>query len=153
MPKSLLGLSNFTPREQGVEATREENIVARERRHALHALLSEYAGPLRFGAEMDGLNRRAAHGDFSRMVDRAFGRRSIPAPSTAAIERALVAARALHDRIRRLTLPRILLGRLLEMFVLVDRALYLEQAGFTVSVGTAFPREISARNLAILAYR
>lgn len=153
LPKSLLGLSNFTPRQQGVEASREENIAARERRHALHALLTAHKGPLRFGAEMDGLNRRAAHGDLESMVARAFARRELPLPSPAAIANAASRARALHDRLRRLTLPRILLGRVLEMFVLVDRALYLERAGFEVAIGTAFPKEISARNLTILAQR
>lgn len=153
LPKSLLGLSNFTPREQGVEASREENIAARERRHALHALLSAHAGPLRFGAEMDGLNRRAAHDDLTSMVCRAFGRRGLPLPSSSAIADAAARAKSLHDQMRRLTLPRILLGRVLEMFVLVDRALYLERAGFEVTIGTAFPREVSARNLTILARR
>ncbi len=151
--KTLLGLSNFTPREQGVEATRSENVAARERRLALHALLSATAGPLRFGAEMDGLNRRAAHGELRAMVTRAFASRGLPSPSEPAILDAERAAKALHDRIRRLSLPRILLGRVLEVFVVVDRALYLENAGFDVTIGTAFPKEISARNLAILARR
>lgn len=153
LPKSLLGLSNFTPREQGVEATREENIAARERRHALHALLTAHAGPLRFGAEMDGLNRRAAQDDLSSMVARAFERRRLPIPSQDAVEEAGRTARALHDRLRRLSLPRIVLGRVLEMFIFIDRALYLDEAGFDVTIGTAFPKEISARNLTLLATR
>jgi len=33
------------------------------------------------------------------------------------------------------------------------RGLYLERAGFNVLVGTAFPKEVSARNLTILARR
>ncbi len=153
LPQVLLGLSNFTPREQGVEATRTENIAARERRHALHALLLEHIGPLRFGAEMDGLNRRAAHGDLEAMVVRAFGLRGVPVPSPKAIGDAHRLASCLHDRLRRLSLPRILLGRVLEMFVFVDRALHLESAGFDVTIGTAFAREISARNLTIVARR
>jgi SAM-dependent methyltransferase len=153
LPKALLGLSNFTPREQGVEATREENVAARERRHALHALLTAHAGPLRFGAEMDGLNRRAAHDDLAAMVERAFARRGLPAPSPRSIDDAARTAKSLHDQIRRLTLPRILLGRVLEMFVLVDRGLYLQRSGFDVAIGTAFPKEVSARNLTILARR
>lgn len=72
--KELLGLSNFTPRSEGVEASRAENVAARERRLALHALLSERVGPLRFGAEMDGLNRRAAHGSLDAMARRACSR-------------------------------------------------------------------------------
>jgi SAM-dependent methyltransferase len=153
LPKSLLGLSNFTPREQGVEATRAENVAAFERRLALHALLSSAAGPLRFGVEMDGLNRRAAHGELGAMVERAFRLRGLPAPPQQAIDDAQRTANRLHGHIRRLSLPRVLLGRVLEMFVFVDRALYLESAGFTVTIGTAFPKEISARNLTLLARR
>lgn len=153
LPQSLLGLSNFTPREQGVEATRAENVAARERRHALHFLLVDHVGPTRFGAEMDGLNRRAAHGDLESMVVRAFGLRGVAVPSPAAIGDAQRRGKALHDHIRRLSLPRILLGRVLEMFVFVDRALHLESAGFEVTIGIAFPREISARNLTIVARR
>jgi SAM-dependent methyltransferase len=153
LPKSLLGLSNFTPRQQGVEATREENIAARERRHALHALLVAHAGPLRFGAEMDGLNRRAAHDDLAKAVARAFALRGLATPPLSSIEAAGRHAKALHDRLRRLSLPRIVLGRVLETFVTVDRALHLERAGFEVTIGTAFPKEISARNLTIVAQR
>ncbi len=152
-PKSLLGLSNFTPREQGVEATRSENVAAHERRLALHALLSAAAGPIRFGSEMDGLNRRAAHGSLEAMLACATAKRGLAMPSSDAIEDAKRAARALHDHIRRLSLPRILLGRVLEIFIFIDRALFLESAGFEVTIGTAFPKEISARNLTILGRR
>lgn len=153
LPKSLLGLSNFTPREIGVEATREENIAARERRHALHRLLSDAGPPLRFGAEMDGLNRRAAHGSLDAMVAHAFAMRGLASPGRAAIDEAARWAKAHHDRLRRLSLPRVLLGRVLEVFVLHDRALHLERAGFDVRVGVAFPKEVSARNLTLIAER
>lgn len=153
LPRSLLGLSNFTPREQGVEATRAENVTARERRLALHALLSAAVGPMRIGAEMDGLNRRAAHGELYAMVTRAHELRGLPVPPKQAAEDAQRAAKVLHGRIRRLSLPRVLLGRVLEMFIFIDRALHLESAGFEVRIGTAFPKEVSARNLTLLARR
>jgi hypothetical protein len=87
------------------------------------------------------------------MGGRAFGLRGVAVPSPSAIGDAQRRGKALHDHIRRLSLPRILLGRVLEMFVFVDRALFLESAGFEVTIGTAFPREISARNLTIVARR
>ena len=37
------------------------------------------------------------------------------------------------------------LARVLEVFVLLDRALYLEERGFSVSVGTVFGSNVSAR--------
>jgi hypothetical protein len=55
--------------------------------------------------------------------------------------------------VRRLSLPRAMLARLLEVFVLLDRAIYLEERGFTVTIGALFPSEVSARNLVLLAER
>jgi hypothetical protein len=150
---SILALSNLTPREQGNEASRAENVRAREHRIALHALLVQELGSLRFGAELDGIPRRAPLGEFTRMVEAAFRARSLVHPSAKRVEQALSAATVLHSRMRRCALPRLALGRALETFVLVDRALYLEQAGFEVQVGTAFPKELSARNLTLVARR
>ena len=46
-----------------------------------------------------------------------------------------------------------MLARVLEVFVLLDRAVYLEERGFTVSVGTAFASSVSARNLGLVGWR
>ena len=54
---------------------------------------------------------------------------------------------------RRFALPRALLGRVLEVYVLLDRACYLEAHGFEVEVGVVFAAAVSARNLALLARR
>jgi hypothetical protein len=151
LSRRLLGLSNLTARDQGVEASRSENLAARERRLALHRLLVERWGPLRLGAEMDGLNRRVAQHELSVLVARAFARRGAPAPSAAAIDRAARWARDTHARSRRLSLPRSLLARALEVYVLLDRAMHLGQKGFVVRIGTAFSAEVSARNLALVA--
>jgi SAM-dependent methyltransferase len=147
----VLGLSNLTARDAGVEASRHENLAARERRLALHRLLGERVGPLRFGAEIDGLNRRVAHGSLRLLVERAFARRGLALPSRIELERAAKDARAQHARARRLSLPRAMLARPLEVFVLLDRASFLERHGLTVEIGVLFPNEVSARNLALLA--
>jgi hypothetical protein len=151
LPRRLLGLSNLTARNSGVEASRSDNLAARERRLALNRLLTERWGPTRLGAEIDGLNRRVAQGDLSVLVARAFAHRGAPAPSAAAIDDAARWARDAHARARRLSLPRALLARVLEVYVLLDRAMVLERRGFVVRVGTAFPAEMSARNLALVA--
>ena len=153
LPRVLLGLSNLTARDDGVEATRAENLAGRERRLALHRLLSEGDDTLRFGSEIDGLNRRAAQRDLASLVARAFALRGRPLPSAAAIEDASVWARAEHARSRRLSLPRAMLARVLEVMVLLDRARYLEEHGFSVTVGALFPATVSARNLALVAER
>src|ERR1019366_2326655 len=103
-----------------------ENVAGRERRLALHRLLSARVGALRLGAEIDGLNRRAAQGDLSSLVARAFGHRGLAMPSSPEIEAAAAWARTEHARARRLSLPRSMLARVLEVFVLLDRAVYLE---------------------------
>jgi hypothetical protein len=151
LPRRLLGLSNLTARDQGVEASRSDNLAARERRLVLHRLLTQRWGPMRLGAEIDGLNRRAAQRDLSFLVARAFAHRGAAAPSAAAIDEAARWACEAHARARRLSLPRALLARVLEVYVLLDRAMVLERRGLVVRVGTVFPVDVSARNLALVA--
>lgn len=153
LPRRMLGLSNLVARDGGVEASRAENLAARERRLALNALLSAGREPLRLGAEIEGLNRRAAHDPLPVLVARAFAVRGWPAPSAAAIDEAARWARTQSALARRLSLPRALLARVLEVFVLLDRARHLEERGYDVRVGTLFDPSVSARNLALVATR
>lgn len=153
LPRAMLGLSNLTARDDGVEATRSDNLAARERRLALHRLLSARTGALRFGAEIDGLNRRAAHGPLVSLVARAFGRRGMELPSKEELDEAGRWARVEHARARRLSLPRSMLARVLEVFVLLDRGVHLEERGFDVTAGTVFEPSVSARNLALVGRR
>jgi SAM-dependent methyltransferase len=152
LPRDLLGLSNLTARDEGVEATRTENLAGRERRLALRRLLSAATPePLRLGAEIEGLNRRAAHGELGSLVRRAFELRGLLVPGPRAIEDAASWARGHHAMQRRLSLPRAMLARVLEVMVLLDRARYLEEHGYEVATGTLFSAEVSARNLALVA--
>jgi SAM-dependent methyltransferase len=151
LPRTLLGLSNLAGGDQGVEASRADNLRGRERRLALHRLLSRHR-PLPFGAEIQGLNRRVAQQDLSGLVARAFAIRGLPSPSREAIDDAGRWARAEHARSRRLSIPRGLLARLLEVYVLLDRAAYLEDSGYEVAVGALFPAGVSPRNLALVAW-
>jgi SAM-dependent methyltransferase len=151
LPRGLLGLGNLAARDEGVEATRTENLAARERRLALNRLLSEGGAPLRLGSEIDGLNRRTAQRDLSWLVARAFTLRGRPVPSHTVIDEAAAWARVEHARARRLSVPRALLARVLEVYVLLDRAAYLEAHGLRVEVGELFPAAVSPRNLALVA--
>jgi hypothetical protein len=45
-----------------------------------------------------------------------------------------------------------MLARVLEVYVLLDRAAYLEDKGFEVELGALFPATVSARNLALVAH-
>lgn len=153
LPRDLLGLSNLTARDDGVEASRAENLAGRERRLALHRLLSADGGVLRPGSEIDGLNRRAAQRDLPLLVERAFALRGRPAPSRRAVEQAALWARSQHAQLRRLSLPRAMLARVVEVFVLLDRARHLERHGYDVAIGALFRPEVSARNLVLVAKR
>jgi SAM-dependent methyltransferase len=153
LPRALLGLSNLTARDDGVEASRVANLDARARRLTLHRLLVGAGFEVRLGAEIEGLNRRAAHGELEAFVARAFALRGrAPPPRADLVAAARWAARS-HAHARRLALPRTLLARVLELFVLFDRAHHLEARGFEVEVGVVFSPEVSARNLALLASR
>lgn len=151
LPKRLLGLSNLTARDEGVEASREQNLRARERRLALHHLLVARLGPMRFGQEIDGLNRRTAHLELDELVRRAFSLRRLSAPSPVELAAAATWAARAHARARRFSLPRAMLARVLEVFVLTDRARWLEGHGFTVELSAVFPAEVSPRNLGLFA--
>lgn len=150
LPRDLLGLSNLTARDDGVEASRAANLAGRERRLALHRLLClDGASGLRLGAEIEGLNRRAAQRDLPTLAARAFAIRRRAVPSSVAIEEAAAWSRVEHARARRLSLPRALLARVLEVLVLLDRARYLESHGRNVTIGLLFPASVSARNLVL----
>jgi SAM-dependent methyltransferase len=150
LPRELLGLSNLTARDDGVEASRAANLAGRERRLALHRLLClDGASGLRLGAEIEGLNRRAAQRDLPTLAARAFAIRKRAVPSSVAIEEAAAWARVAHARARRLSLPRALLARVLEVLVLLDRARYLESHVRDVTIGLLFPANVSARNLVL----
>ena len=153
LPRALLGLSNLSTRDDGVEASRVANLAARARRLTLHRLLARAGVELRLGAEIEGLNRRAAHGELEAFVARAFALRGLAPPPRAAVLDAAQWSAQKHAEARRLALPRSLLGRVLEVFVLLDRAHHLEARGFRVEVGVVFPADVSARNLVLLAER
>lgn len=151
LPHDLLGLSNLVPRDDGVEASREANLAARARRVALRALLADRGIELRPGAETEGVNRRTAHGPLAALVAKAFAVRGLPTPAVAEIEAAERDGLRAFSRARRLGLPRSLLGRAIEVFVLHDRATALAAAGFSSEIGALFPLAVSARNLVLAA--
>lgn len=152
--RDVLGLSNLTARDDGVEASRADNLAARERRLALRRLLEQAGADLpRIGAEIAGLNRRAAHDELAVFVERAFAARSLPLPSSGDIDAAAAWARTHHAQQRRLQLPRTMLARVLEVHVALDRARHLSMRGGDVRVGTAFDDAVSARNVMITSSR
>jgi hypothetical protein len=150
LAKEILGLANVTSRQSGVEASMVETMQARTVRYALRLLLLSRGLAVEPGAEMRGINRRRAHRGLGDVATRALQLRGDAAPSEQEISQALARAQTEFGQIRRLSLPRSVMGRLVEVAVVLDRALHLVESGYEVAVGTAFDSEVSPRNTIIL---
>jgi SAM-dependent methyltransferase len=148
-----LGLTNLTAQPQGVEASIDVTIAARQTRYALGQLLRARGVALEPGAEMSGINRRQANRGLRVVAEQALAQRQLPPPSAAEIEQHEAAAAADYAVIRRLSLPRSLLARPVEVLVSLDRASHLEEQGLDVMVGALFDRAVSPRNIGIFASR
>jgi hypothetical protein len=55
--------------------------------------------------------------------------------------------------VRNLELPRSLFRRPLEIWLLLDRALFLEEQGYQVRLGNFCPAQLTPRNILLLAER
>jgi SAM-dependent methyltransferase len=148
-----LGLANLTAQPRGVEAGIAVTIGARQARFALGRLLRARGVELEPGAEMSGINRRQANAGLATVAARALALRGLPAAGAAELAQHEALAARDYARIRRLSLPRSMLSRLLEVLVSLDRAAHLEARGQHVRVATLFDRRVSPRNIGIFASR
>ncbi len=146
-----LGLANLTAQPLGVEASIEVTIAARQTRYALGQLLRARGLSLEPGAEMSGINRRRANAGLDVVAAQALAQRGLPPPTTAELAHHRAQAEQDYALIRRLSLPRSMLARLVEVLVSLDRAAHLEQRGLAVRVVTLFDRAVSPRNIGIFA--
>jgi hypothetical protein len=149
--KADLGLTNLTFRSEGVEATLVDNLRARETRLALRRLLRARGHDVRPGEEMRGVNRRKAHAGLAELSSRALASRALPPATEAELRLHSENARRDHAAMRRLSLPRHLLSRLVELAVVFDRAASLEEAGLRVEVLQLFESSVTPRNTLLLA--
>jgi SAM-dependent methyltransferase len=151
--RETLGLSNLTSQALGVEAGIQVTMRAREARYALGCLLRARGLDIPPGAEMRGINRRRAHAGLRDIAERALLQRGLTAASNAEL--------GVHEReaarhfaiVRRLSLPRNMLARAVELSVVLDRAMRLHECGYTVCVATLFDRAVTPRNIALFASR
>lgn len=79
--------------------------------------------------------------------------RGLAAPSDAELEARATEAGTQFAQIRRLSLPRAMLARVVEVALVLDRAAVLREAGHEVLVATVFDDEVSPRNLGLFASR
>jgi hypothetical protein len=153
LPKDALGLANLSPGEEGVERSLEATLEARAARHALALLLADRGVALAPGAEMQGLNRRRALAPFADLAAAACAVRGLAPPSPGEIDRSLDRGLTEYRAMRRLSLPRGALARVVEVFLALDRAAHLEEAGRRARVVELFSRSVTPRNVAVLAAR
>ncbi len=151
--RDTLGLANLTAQPEGVEASIASMMAAREARFALQALLRARGVGIEAGEEMRGINRRQARAGLAAIAARACALRGLAAPSEAEILAHEADARRRYAAVRRLSLPRSMLARALEIALVLDRAAALEEAGHAVRVATAWERAASPRNVALFASR
>jgi SAM-dependent methyltransferase len=149
--KADLGLTNLTLRRDGVEASLGDNLRAREARLALRHLLRARGVDVRPGEEMRGVNRRRAHAGLRELASRVLASRALPPPTDAELGAHGENARTEHLSIRRFSLPRHLLSRLVELAVVFDRAALIEEHGSAVQVVQLFEDAITPRNTLLLA--
>jgi SAM-dependent methyltransferase len=150
-----------TGREHGLTVAREvlglanafegtPDLEARAVRVALRSVLRARGVDVRHGAETDGLTPRGRR-NLPVAAERALARRGLAPATEPELEDALASGRAEVELARRRTLPRRLLGTALEHALALDRARALEEAGAVAEIVRLFPRELSPRNLAVIA--
>jgi hypothetical protein len=151
--RQALGLANLTARAHGVEAPIEQTMRSRETRYALRRLLEGRGIPTEAGAEMRGINRRRTRGGLDAVAPKALALRSLAPATSDEIVHCEREARSRYGAIRRWSLPRSMLARLVELALVLDRAAALEDAGAHVRVAVLFDSDVSPRNLALFASR
>jgi len=153
LPRQILGLSNLTARAAGVERSLSETNRAREHRLALRLLLRSRGALVDHGEELRGINRRRALAGLEGIAERALAMRGLDPATDGELARAAAGARDRFARMRRWSLPRSMLGRLIEVTVSLDRAALLEEGGLAASVMTLVDPSVTARNIIVLASR
>jgi SAM-dependent methyltransferase len=151
--RDLLGLTNLGGRRR-VSGTTARVMETRRTRYGLLLLLRGRGLTLSLGDEMrGGLQPRHARQGLARLAERALAKRELEPATAQELAHAEERARAEFGRLRRLCLPRSMLGRLLEWVVVLDRACALEEAGHDVAVRAVFDFHLSPRNLGVIAWR
>lgn len=151
--KDTLGLSNLTSQAIGVETSTEQNIGGRQARYALRLLLLARGLEFEPGAEMQGVNRRQAQSGLAAIAQRSLALHGLAPASDAEIAQFEREAEQQFSVIRRLSLPRDMLARAIELSVILDRAARLEESGHVVRVATLFERAVTPRNVSLFASR
>jgi hypothetical protein len=149
-PREVLGLANVLARTTGIEGDLRQALATKESRIALRYLLAARGCAIPPGEEMRGVNRRKANAGFTAFAEAVCHARHFAPPSPDEIASAARRAHAHYQAQRRFSLPRSMLGRVLEIYLALDRATFLQSHDYTVRLVQVFPTAYSPRNLGIL---
>lgn len=123
-----------------------------EWRLAWQALRAELSGDSHY-QPLASVSKQIFSTDFRHFAEWAAGQQQVTLPAGLNLDGYLVQGRSHARLVRRIELVRHLFQRPLELWLLFDRALFLEQQGYQVEVGTFCARELTPRNLMLRAER
>jgi hypothetical protein len=95
--------------------------------------------------------RRLTRGDFQGFARFSFARAGHPLPQDVDWKLAEKQGWERQHLVSALSISRQLFRRVIEMWLFLDRVAFLEENGYAVSFGTFCPREVTPRNLMLLA--
>ncbi len=147
--KLSLGLSNLSNWEEPEKI--QAIHLGRKTRHALKRLLRARGEQVATGEETHGVHRRKFRRGLAEAARLACARRGLSPPTEEEVQYFEGLADQHYAVMRRLSLPRAMLGRVVECAVVLDRGAFLEEAGYQVDLGVLVPNEVTPRNLAIIA--
>ncbi|MFZ4715176.1 MAG: methyltransferase [Bacteriovoracaceae bacterium] len=149
-----LTLATLAHKQTDQEVYQNKNIVKRYR-YSLHLYLHDMMGLTDFQA-LGNSHYTLYQGDFGHYALEQMSRLGIEHNETVESFNQFFEDEKRSRLVKRMILSGILrgiYGRPLEMYVLVDRALYLEENGYQVALIPYFEEEISPRNIGIRAIR
>lgn len=97
--------------------------------------------------------RHLLGGSFAEFIHWAISRKNLPAADTATLDEYLQQAEARLPIIQQMELVQQVFQRPLELWLALDRALYLQENGYQVTVGEFCERRLTPRNILIQAKR
>lgn len=151
VPQHALGLANLSAKSFDGSGTLESKRAGRRTRLALRLALEARGVDLEPGAEGRGVSKEQVRHGLGAIAPNAFAVHGLSAPTQAELKHAERRAERAHAHVSRFALPRHALARALELSIVLDRARYLEEAGWRTDVVPLFPVSTSPRNLGILA--
>jgi hypothetical protein len=136
---------------RGARGSVDDVMRGRETRHALRLFLAGRGIEEPVGRESRGMNRMRFRRELATVAETACAVRGLAPPRADEIAGAALRARRELGALRRFSLPRNMLARVLELAVALDRACALEESGHAVRVLEAFSPSVSPRNIAVLS--